>query len=139
MDADHSVNLVLRFWREVWGLPYNIDVIDELLTDDFALMNAGTTLHGRSAFKDWVGSFGGRIGDVRLIPEEAFANHDGTKVVSRWRATGNNNGMFGLPPDHRPIEFTGISIWQVRDGRLAAQWIERSAFELYQKLVAAKT
>jgi predicted ester cyclase len=135
MDTERSVDLVLRFWREVWSPPYNIDVIDDLLTDDFVLVNAGVPIHSRSSFKEFVRAFGRRLGDARLTPEDTFANVDGTKVVTRWRATGKNNGMFGLPPNGEPVEFTGISIWEIRDDKLAAHWIERSAFELYQKLI----
>jgi steroid delta-isomerase-like uncharacterized protein len=131
-----SVELVLRFWREVWNPPYNRDVIDELLSEDFSFVNAGIEIGPRAAFKEWVAAFGSRIADASIQPVDTFASADGTKVVSRWKATGKNAGLFGLPADGKPMDFTGISIWEVRDGRLTRQWLERSAFELYQKLKA---
>ena len=27
--------------------------------------------------------------------------------------------MFGAPADDRPVQFTGIAIWEVRNGKLA--------------------
>ena len=42
--------------------------------------------------------------------------------------------MLGTEADARPIEFTGIAIWEIRDGKLAHNWVERSAWELYQRL-----
>jgi hypothetical protein len=30
--------------------------------------------------------------------------------------------------------YTGISIWEMRDGKLAHHWVERSAYELPQEL-----
>lgn len=134
MSADESIQLVERFWQEVWAPPYNIDVIDELLSEDFEFDNAGSKIVRRAAFKEWVKAFGGRISEARLVPLETFATADGSKVASRWRGTGKNNGMFGLPADGQPIEFTGISIWHVRNGKLASHFLERSAFELYQRL-----
>ena len=53
-----------------------------------------------------------------------------------WICSGRNNGMLGLPADGRPVAFTGIAIWEVRDGKLARCWVERSAWELYQNLDA---
>lgn len=44
--------------------------------------------------------------------------------------------MFGLPAAQEPIEFSGIAIWRVEDGRLAECWVERSAFELFDRLRA---
>jgi hypothetical protein len=32
------------------------------------------------------------------------------------------------------VQFTGIAIWEVRNGKLAHNWIERSAYELSQQL-----
>jgi hypothetical protein len=32
-----------------------------------------------------------------------------------------------MTPDGRPIEFHGISVWSVRDGRLTECWIERGS------------
>jgi hypothetical protein len=58
---------------------------------------------------------------------------DGSRVASRWSVTGGNRGMLGSQPDNRPIEFTGIAIWEVRDGKLAHNWMERSAYELAGK------
>ena len=40
--------------------------------------------------------------------------------------------MFGTSADDRAVEFTGIAIWEVRDGKLAHNWVERSAYELAQ-------
>lgn len=138
MDSSLSVDLVLRFWREVWSPPYNIGIIDELLSEEFTLVNAGSVLHGRPAFKQWVKTFGARIGDVRLEPLDTFSNADGTKVASTWTVTGTNNGMFGLPPDGAPLTFTGMSVWTIQNGKLTGQRLERSAFELFQRLTAAE-
>jgi hypothetical protein len=55
-------------------------------------------------------------------------------VVSRWVVRGFNRGMFGTPADDRPLEFTGIAIWEIRDGKLAHNWVERSAYELKLRL-----
>jgi predicted ester cyclase len=61
---------------------------------------------------------------------EAFANAAGDRVVSRWLCTGSNNGLLGLPADGRPVSFTGIAIWRVRDGKLAECWVERASWEM---------
>ncbi|MGE0682080.1 MAG: ester cyclase [Candidatus Binatia bacterium] len=132
------VELVLTFWNEVWNPPYDINKIDELMVEDFVLTSAGRDIVSRAAFKEWVRTFQAKLHELRLYPQETFANKGGTRVVSRWRATGKNNGMLGTKPDNRLVEFTGIAIWEIRGGRLAHNWVERSAWELYQQLTAEK-
>ena len=83
----------------------------------------------------WLREFQSKILDLEFETIESFQNADGSRVASRWRVRGRNNGMFGLPPHARPIEFTGTAAWAVgADGKLLHNWVERSAWELYQRL-----
>lgn len=66
MDQKDSVELVLRFWKEVWNPPYNRNAIDELLAEDFVFVNSGAEVSPRTAFKAWVEAFGSKIEDARL-------------------------------------------------------------------------
>jgi putative hydrolases of HD superfamily len=129
--AEH---LALEFLRRVWGPAHDLDAIDELMTEDYAITTGGTVIRGREAFKAWVREFQSRLLDARTRSVDAFANATGDRVVSRWVCTGTNNGLLGLPADGRPVSFTGIAIWRLRDGRLAECWVERASWELYQEL-----
>lgn len=68
---------------------------------------------------------------------DIFYNEAKDKVVSRWTSSGINNGLFGLPADNKPISFSGIAIWSVRDNRLSDCWVERSAYELYKSITSS--
>ena len=134
MNPNDSIELVLRFWRELWNPPYNFAVIDEILSEDFVFNSAGTEIVTRAAFKEWVLMNSAFRQNGRFYVVDTLANSDGTKVVGRWKTTGTNNGMFGLPPDGQTVEITGISIMQIRGDRIVQQWAERSALECYQRL-----
>jgi predicted ester cyclase len=127
-------DLAYEFFRRVWAPPHDLDAIDELMTDDYRITTAGKVIEGRDAFKAWVAQMQTTITGATNEHLEVFTNAAGDRIVSRWITRGANNGIFGLPPDGRPIAFTGIAIWRVRDGRLAECWVERSALELYQAL-----
>ncbi|WAS97785.1 ester cyclase [Nannocystis punicea] len=129
-----GVQLLSEFWAKVYNPPPDFDTIDRLCTEDFILTTAGTDVVGRAAFKEWVRSFSAKIRELRLTSRDMFGSADGTRVVSRWVVTGFNQGILNTPPDDRPIEFTGIAVWEVRDGKLAHNWVERSAYELAQRL-----
>jgi hypothetical protein len=64
-----------------------------------------------------------------------FESEDGSRVASRWRLTGKNNGQFGTAADQRPITLTDTAVWAVRDdGKLLHNCVERSSCELFQQL-----
>jgi predicted ester cyclase len=119
--------LARDFLSRVWGPQHDVDAIDELMTADYVLHSGGNTIRGREAFKGWIAEF------QRAMPEavdeilEVFANPSGDLVCARWINRGRNNGVFGLSPDGRPVEFHGISVYRVRDGRLSECWVEREA------------
>lgn len=89
---------------------------------DYTRMNTAEKLA-----RDFLTRVWGPEHDIDSIDEllDVFANPSGDRVVARWVNRGRNNGVFGLPPDGRAIEFHGISVWRVRDGRLAECWVER--------------
>ena len=129
------VEKVLHFWNNVWSPPYNLDLIDELMVEDFIITNSGKDIVGRDNFKVWVAAFLQTITESKLENLEIFESKDGTRVVSRWKFTGYHNGLFGITPNGKPIELTGTAIWEIRDNKLAHNWVERSAFEVYQQLI----
>ena len=127
--------LALAFLARVWGGSSNdLTAIDELMTEDYQITSAGTTIRGRQAFTEWVRVFHSVLLDARNEVVEVFANSSGDRVVARWVCSGRNNGIFGLPPNGRLVTFTGIAIWRVQDGRLAECWVERAALEAFQAL-----
>ncbi len=132
-DAE-AVALLKRFWLRVWNPPHDLSAVDELVAENFVLTNPNGDTVGRDAFKAWLSEFKTKLGDARLMPFETFASADGTRVVSRWQATGINHGLLGTPDDGQPVAFSGVAIWEVRDGKLTHNWVERSAWELHQKL-----
>jgi steroid delta-isomerase-like uncharacterized protein len=129
-----SVEIVHKFWDAVWNA-HDPEAVDRFVAEDFVIVNAGAETRGREPFKTWVADFLVRISDLRLNVRESFQNADGSRVASRWLITGHNNGVFGLPADLRPIEFTGTAVWAVSaEGVLLCNWVERASWELYRSL-----
>lgn len=133
---DESKALVTRFWKEVWNAPYSMKTIDELVSDDFVITTDGKDIKGRENFKKWVQSFQSKINDLKVVPLEILVTDEGKRVITRMKATGHNKGMFGTKPDGRPIEFVAISIIEIKNGKLTHNWVERSAYELHQRLAS---
>ena len=133
-DGPTGEHMVLQFWENVWNPPYDLALIDKLMTEDFVITTAGNDIEGRKEFKSWVADFQKQAKGLRLENLEIFESDDDSRVVSRWIARGRNGGMLGTKADDRPIEFTGIAVWEIRDGKLAHNWVERSAWELYKRL-----
>jgi hypothetical protein len=109
MSSRDSVAIVHSFWEEVWN-GHDPSAVDKFVVDD-----------------------------LHLEVVESFQNVDGSRVASRWLLTGRNNGILGTRPDKQPVEMTGTAVWAVReDGKLLTNWVERSSWELCQRLTASE-
>lgn len=127
MTTMRPEELPVEFFRRVWTPPHDLDAIDEMMTEDYAITTGGSVVRGRAAFKEWVRGFQAQLLDAANETLDVFASPSGDRVVSRWVCRGRSNGIFGLPADGRPVAFTGIAIWRVEGGRLAECWVERGA------------
>lgn len=136
MEYANSVEVVEAFWREVWNA-HAPEAVDEFVVEDFVLTNAGERVEGRENFKEWVRRFLDQVGELTLEVIETFQNREGSRVVSRWRVHGRNNGVLGTEPDGQPISFTGTAVWEVgEDGKLVHNYVERASWELFKRLTS---
>ena len=127
-----SIAIVENFWREVWKQPQNPHAIDRLVHEDFVITSGGRDIVGRGPFKAWVKDFQAKVHDFEFHVVETFQNHDGSRVASRWRVTGRNNGLMGTEPNGAPFEMCGTAVWEVgADGLLRHNWVDRNAFEVH--------
>jgi hypothetical protein len=134
LTPEAAIAVVESFMQEVWAAR-NPSAVDRFVTEDFVITSAGVDITGRENFKAWVAGFQTKIADLNFETIETFANATGSRVSTRFRVTGRNNGIFGLPADDKPIAMTGNAILAVTPtGKLAHNWIERNAFELYNQL-----
>ena len=129
-----SVRIVEEFWSTVWKAQ-NPDAAANFIVDDFVITTGGVEIRGKENFIAWVRGFLQKIHNFQFEVMETFQNESGSRVASLWRVTGKNNGIFGLEPDRKPLSFTGIAVWSVReDGKLLQNRVERAAWEAYQQL-----
>lgn len=136
MAHANAVEIVEAFWAQVWNA-HDAEKVDDFVAEDFVITSGGVRIEGRENFKTWIKGFLDQVHDLRLEVVETFQSQDGSRVASRWRVHGRNNGVLGTEPDGRPISFTGTAVWAVReDGKLLHNWVERSSWELYRHLTA---
>lgn len=124
MSTEHNKNLVRRYFEEA---PKQPDVYDEILTDDFqvhALHHATITTdadRGQNAFKLLATAMQQGWTDNQMVVEELIA--EGDHVMARWTFRGIHVGdAFGVLATGKEVTYTGINIFRIAHGKLAASW-----------------
>jgi hypothetical protein len=131
----NSVDIVETFWREVWQAQ-NPEAAATLVAEDFVITSGGVEIAGREAFIQWIAVFLGKIDDFQFKSIETFQNAEGTRVASRWKLSGKNNGFIGGRSCGTAFEMLGTAVWEVRpDGLLQHNWVERNSLEVHREII----
>ncbi len=112
----------------------DLAVYDEMLAPGF--VNYGGPageLHGPEAFKQAYVGFAAAMSDFRTSIDLMVAEGDLVCVRQRW--SGTHVGEFlGQPATGREVSFTSTAILEIRDGQIAAAWVDLDAAGLIQQL-----
>jgi steroid delta-isomerase-like uncharacterized protein len=122
MSTEENKAIVRRINDEVWSEGH-LDVIDELFADDFVatVVGAPEQIRGPQGFRAFVVMYRTAFPDLRLTVDEQFA--EGDAVVTRWTATGTNEGeLMGMPATGKQATTAGININRVSGGKLVEGW-----------------
>ena len=120
---------------EVWNSG-NIDLIDEILSDDFVFHRAPPGLsNDRDGFKQFVAMYRNAFPDVQFEVQSILA--EGDTVMSRWKASGTHTGeMMGIPPTGKKVTVTGMTENRIEAGKITTQWNEFDDLGMLQQVGA---
>ena len=113
MDKESNKATVLRYFLESHNHPYNLDIMDETCSPEYAEAHKAWQRMERTAFPD-----------KHFTIEQIIAEDD--KVVLRWTVRGTHLGEFWtpegtVPPTQHHITLTTIAIFRLADGRIVEE------------------
>lgn len=134
--SEENKALIYRWFEEVWNQG-NGKVIDELLAEDgviHGLTDAdGNPVRGIQAFHEFHNQFRGAFPDVHVTLEDVLA--EGDKVVARCSVRGMHTGNdLGFEATNAPVQFEGVTIVQIKDGKIVEAWNQFDFLEMNKQL-----
>jgi steroid delta-isomerase-like uncharacterized protein len=114
----------------------NLDVINEVCTEDFVAHDPLSGDQDREASKASMGTYRNAFPDLHFTIEDAF--EAGDKVVIRWTGVGTfENELMGLQPTHERGEaVSGITIDRFEAGKIAESWTSWDTLQLMKDIGA---
>ena len=122
MSTEENKAIVRRVNDEVWSEGH-LDVIEELIADNFVatVVGAPEQIRGPQGFREFVVMYRTAFPDLRITVDEQFA--EGETVITRWTATGTNEGeLMGMPATGKQATVAGININRISGGKLVEGW-----------------
>jgi steroid delta-isomerase-like uncharacterized protein len=130
-----NIKVIERYSQEIFN-EGNLDAVYDLLADDYTHQTPPPGVAPtREGFKEFVSTAQSALDNNALITDDIFAYED--KVVQRWRTTGVHTGTFlGVPASNKSVEFSGISLYTVRNGKIVEDWTLFDMVGLMQQIGA---
>jgi len=136
MSIEENKTIVRRY-QEIYN-NNDLDRLTEVLSEDLLTPNimpgVPRGLEGaKAAHRIMLAGFP----DYQTVIEDMLA--EGEKVAARIRMTGTNAGEFmGIPATGKRVQFTGIYIARISNGKIVEHWGEEDSVSLLQQLGVLK-
>lgn len=123
---EHNKELVRRYFEEVYN-GRNLDLVDDLLADDFGRTNPAqphTNQPGNDDDAQRVRAWFDDFPDLTLTVDDLIAEHDRVAVRLTWRGTqAGALDAFGAPATGRPAEWSVFVFYRIACGQLVENWV----------------
>lgn len=132
-EQDRNKAVARRVFEEIFNQG-KFEVADEIYAPDFAnhglkrdfsLQEDQTAVHQEKA----------AFPDLRMSIERMVAEGDLVTVVWTFRGTHTHGGYGGLPPTGAAIEFRGITVWRIVDGKIREEWTVFDEMRAYSQIL----
>jgi len=137
MTHEQNKAVVRRFWQAFEA--NDQATLDEVLAPDFVAYSPGAPEpQNRETHLQGIRMFNATFSDRQFTVEDLVA--DGDKVATRTILRGVHTGdLQGHAPTGKPISATGLTIEQVRDGKIVGRWFSFDTGRVIQELGLAPT
>jgi predicted ester cyclase len=136
--AEDCESFMHRWFEEVWNQGRE-DAIDEMFAEDGIghglPTDNGEPIRGPKEFKPFFKKFREAFPNIKVVVGETVS--DGEKIASVCCVSGLHEGEgIGLSPTNLPVDFTGIVIVKLRDGKIIESWNSFDFMKMYAQLGA---
>ena len=133
MSAEENKTNIRRAYDELWN-ERNVEVVDELATEDFLNQAAPPDRQrGLQGLKDVVRMFADTFPDFRYEVKDMIAEGEKIAVRDVFRSTHQGDFMGILTTGNR-VTMEAIHIYRFSEGRLTEHWVARDDLRMMQQL-----
>jgi steroid delta-isomerase-like uncharacterized protein len=119
--STQNQTILHRWMEEVWNKG-RVDAIDEMLAGDVVIHGlGGEAIRGPEGYKPFFESMHNTFSKISVVVEDAVEQGDTIAARCTVRGTHTGDGM-GVAPTGRRVEFSGMTMVKVKDGKMVVGW-----------------
>ena len=116
----NNIEIIKQYHEKIWG-EKNLNAIDEYFSNEAQIESPVKSTKGTEEMKQVISSWHEGFPNLKVHWDDYIC--EGDKVVSRWHATGLQEGNFlGNNPSKKEINYSGVTIYQLEDAKITKYW-----------------
>jgi steroid delta-isomerase-like uncharacterized protein len=124
---------LVRHYFDGWANRGDAAVADALIATNVVLRNPPAVVHSLSEYKQGMAAFHTAFPDLEFTIEDEIAEQN--KIAVRWTLRATHLGEYqGRPPSGKPVTVTGISIFQIANGKIEEITVNMDRLGQFQQL-----
>ena len=136
VDTELSRAIVKRFFEEEL-IGHNLNKLNELTSSNILIhptaMPCEAIYYGIKGVDAWLNKQWKAFPDLTISDYFMIAQHD--IIAVRWTAKGTSKSKFlFLKPSGKVVEFTGISMYRLEDGKIIEIWDTQNTFGILRQI-----
>ena len=136
--SEENKALMRRWFEEVWNKG-RAEAIPEMFADEGIAHglsdDPASPLRGPAGFLPFHAQFREAFPNIEVVVEDPIA--EGDRVATRCSVRGKHAGdSLGFAATGSPVEFTGITITRIKDGKIVEAWNNLDFMKMYRQLGA---
>ena len=136
--SEENKALMRRWFEEDWNKG-RAEAIPEMFADQGIAHglseDPANPLRGPAGFLPFHAQFREAFPNIEVVVEDQIAEDD--MVATRCSVRGKHTGdSLGFAATHSTVEFTGITITRIRDGKIVEAWNNFDFMNMYRQLGA---
>jgi len=136
--SEENKALIRRWFEEVWNKG-RAEAIPEMFADEGIAHglsdDPASPLRGPAGFLPFHAQFREAFPNIEVVVEDQIA--EGDRVATRCSVRGKHAGdSLGFAATGSPVEFTGITITRIKDGKIVEAWNNFDFMKMYRQLGA---
>ena len=135
-NLEENKALIRRWFEEVWNKG-RADAISQMLAEDRIVHglsdDVNAPLKGPGGFLPFHAQFREAFPNIEVVVEDQIA--EGDRVATRCSVRGKHTGdSLGFAATQAPVEFTGVAITRIKDGKIIEAWNNFDFMKMYRQL-----
>jgi len=137
-DAEKVLALIERLYVQEAYNEGHVDALDEILAPDFVSYSPLTgATSGLAAYKESILGLRFAYPDLHKVTNEMTLDAQNGQLFTRWTLAGtggDSTDEAGMPVPGRRIEFTGMKLAHIKDGKMIDEWLYFDTLDLLRQM-----